>query len=152
MTGFILGSVPLYAMIQKGSGEFEIVSGDDIVVTGKVTVPAPGDKFFADTDLDLPQERVVLTGDDVYSELVHRGYKYSGHFKNIKNLTLSEEGSVSKVQWSNWQFLLEAMIQQALFPEGEKHQNILVPNSIQRISLALGSLPEEGDKKGKVFP
>lgn len=40
------------------------------------------------------------------------------------------------------------MIQQALFPEGEKQQNILVPNSVQSIALALPSLPED-DQKGR---
>lgn len=144
-----LGSVPLYAMIQKGSGEFEIVSGDDIVVTGKVTVPAQGEKFFVNSDVELPQERIKLTGEDVYSEFHHRGYKYSGFFKTIKSLALTEEGSISTVEWKNtWQFLLEAMIQQVLFPEGEKQQNILVPNSIQRIALALPSLPTE-ESQGK---
>lgn len=39
------------------------------------------------------------------------------------------------------------MIEQVLFPEGEKQQNILVPSSIQRIALALPSLPTE-NKKG----
>lgn len=78
-------------MIQKGSGEFEILSGDDIIVTGKVTVPAQGDKFLIDSDVELPKETVQLSGADVYSELAHRGHKYSGLFKSIKSLTLSEE-------------------------------------------------------------
>lgn len=88
-----IGSVPLYAMIQKGSGEFEIVSGDDIVVTGKISVPAQGEKFMIDSDVELPKERVELTGTDVYNEFYHRGHKYSGLFKSIKSLTLTEEGN-----------------------------------------------------------
>lgn len=79
-------------MIQKGSGEFEIVSGDDIVVTGKVTVPAQGEKFFINSEVELPKERVELTGEDVYTEFHHRGYKYSGYYKNITSLSLTEEG------------------------------------------------------------
>lgn len=138
-------------MIQKGSGEFEIVSGDDIVVTGKVTIPAQGDKFLIDSDVELPQERVELTGSDVYNEFYHRGHKYSGLFKSIKSLSLTEEGSVSTIQWNNkWMLLVEAMIQQVLFPEGEKHQDILVPNSIQRVALSLPVLPTEAKKDVEV--
>lgn len=79
-------------MIQKGSGEFEIVSGDDIIVTGKVTIPAQGEKFLIDSDVELPEKRIELTGADVYNEFYHRGHKYSGLFKNIKSLSLTEEG------------------------------------------------------------
>lgn len=143
-----IGSVPLYAMIQKGSGEFEIVSGDEIVVTGKVTVPAQGDKFLIDSDLELLQERIELTGSDVYNEFSHRGQKFSGLFKSIKSLSLTEEGSKSVVQWNGkWTLFLEAMIQQVLFPEGEKYQNIMVPNSIQKIAFSLPLLPTD-NKKG----
>lgn len=90
---FYVGSVPLYAMIQKGSGEFEILSGDDIIVTGKVTVPATGDKFLIDVyDLEVTKDSVQLGGGDVYSEFQHRGHKYTGLFKSIKTLNLTEEG------------------------------------------------------------
>lgn len=91
-----IGSVPLYAMIQKGSGEFEILSGDDVIVIGKVTVPQAGDKFLIDdTSFDVVGEVVQLSGADIYSEFNHRGHKYSGLFKSIKSLTLSEEGTLS---------------------------------------------------------
>lgn len=91
-----IGSVPLYAMIQKGSGEFEILSGDDVIVIGKVTVPQAGDKFLIeDTKFDVVGDVVQLSGADIYSEFNHRGHKYSGLFKSIKSLTLSEEGTLS---------------------------------------------------------
>lgn len=90
---YCTGSVPLYAMIQKGSGEFEILSGDDIIVTGKVTVPGTGDKFLIDVyDLEVTKELVQLGGGDVYSEFQHRGHKYTGLFKSINALNLTEEG------------------------------------------------------------
>lgn len=82
-------------MIQKGSGEFEILSGDDIIVTGKVTVPATGDKFLIDVyDLEVTKDAVQLSGNDVYSEFHHRGHKYTGLFKSIKTLNLTEEGAL----------------------------------------------------------
>lgn len=82
-------------MIQKGSGEFEIVSGDDIIVTGKVTIPAQGEQFLIDSDVELPEKRIELTGADVYNEFYHRGHRYSGLFKSIKSLSLTEEGEES---------------------------------------------------------
>lgn len=80
-------------MIQKGSGEFEIVSGDDIVVTGKVSIPAQGEKFMIDSDIELLSEKTELTGADLYNEFYHRGHKYSGFFKCIKSLSFAEEGT-----------------------------------------------------------
>lgn len=90
---YCVGSVPLYAMIQKGSGEFEILSGDDIIVTGKVTVPGASDKFLIDVyELEVTKDSVQLVGGDVYNEFQHRGHKYTGLFKSIKTLNLTEEG------------------------------------------------------------
>lgn len=80
-------------MIQKGSGEFEILSGDDIILTGKISIPAAGDKFLIeDTGINVNDDAIQLSGSDVYSEFVHRGHKYSGLYKSIKSLTLAEEG------------------------------------------------------------
>lgn len=44
---------------------------------------------------------------------------------------------------------MESMIQQVLFPEGERYQNILIPKSIQRIACSLPLLPT--DNKDGLF-
>ncbi|KAJ8961709.1 hypothetical protein NQ318_021309 [Aromia moschata] len=137
-----IGSVPLHAMVQKGSGEFEILSDKDIIMTGRMTFPQEGDQFLVDTTKpDIQDENVQLSGSDVYNELQHRGHKYSGQFKLMKNLILTEK---STVQWNNkWTSLLEAMLQQQALHSGEKSQEVYVPKTIQKIVISQGMLPSE---------
>lgn len=94
----LLGSVPLHAMIQKGSGDFEIVAGNEIFVTGRLVFPNSGDKFLIDPiEIEIGEENVQLSGSDIYNEFQHRGQKYSGLFKTIKNLTIGEDGKKLKI-------------------------------------------------------
>ncbi|KAJ8980787.1 hypothetical protein NQ317_004788 [Molorchus minor] len=140
-----IGSVPLHAMVQKGSGDFEILSDKDIIMTGRLTFPQEGDAFLIEAEkIKVPEENVQLTGSDVYSELQHRGHKYSGYFKSIKSLTITEQGSVSTLQWSNkWTIFLEAVIQQQLLNAGEKTQEVHIPKTIQKIAISQSLLPSE---------
>lgn len=103
-------------MVQKGSGEFEITSNKEIIMSGRMTFPQANEKFMVEpSNVEIGEDYVQLTGNDVYSELQHRGHKYSGLFKTIKGLTLTEAGSSSTIQWNNrWTMFLEAMIQQQL--------------------------------------
>ncbi|XP_057655807.1 fatty acid synthase-like [Diorhabda carinulata] len=138
------GSIPLNAMIQLGSGEFEFFSDNDQILTGKMTVlENEEDVSLQEVKVELNQENVKLNDDDVYGELEHRGYKYSGAFKNIKNLTLTLDGSVGRAQWDNrWLTLVEAMIQQQLFNEGERNQESRIPKRIQKIIVVYNGLPK----------
>ncbi|XP_018570431.1 fatty acid synthase-like [Anoplophora glabripennis] len=133
-----VGSVPLHAMVQKGSGEFEILSENEIILTGRMTFPQSDDKFLLDPyPTEVSEDSVHLSGNDVYSELQHRGHKYSGPFKAIKSLTIAERGSVSVVQSdSKWPMLLEALIQQQLLQAGEKTQDVFVPRTIRKIAIS----------------
>uniref|UniRef100_A0AAR5P2C7 Malonyl-CoA:ACP transacylase (MAT) domain-containing protein n=1 Tax=Dendroctonus ponderosae TaxID=77166 RepID=A0AAR5P2C7_DENPD len=140
-----IGSVPLHGMVQKGSGEFEISSNKDIIVTGRMTFPQANEKFMVEpNNIKIDGDHVKLLGSDVYSELQHRGHKYSGLFKSIKSLVLSEEGSSTSIQWNNkWTMFLEAMIQQHLFQCGERDQDIFVPKTIQKVCIDQQLLPSE---------
>lgn len=146
-----IGSVPLYIMIQKGTGKFEILSGDEIVASGTVTIPNAGDNVLSKVDeIHVNEEECVqLSGADIYTELCHRGHVYGGKFKSIKQLNLIESGSVSTMAWQDdWGALLDGMLQQYIFHKGEKYQKIMMPTSISRVAIAIGSLPKE-DAKGK---
>ncbi|RZB84952.1 fatty acid synthase, partial [Asbolus verrucosus] len=140
-----IGSVPVHAMIQKGSGDFEILAGTTIIATGRLTFPNPGDKFMIDPiEVKVKETDVQLSGNDIYNEFYHRGCKFSGHYKSIKNLTICEKGSVAVTQWNNkWAMFIEAMIQQHLFQEGERTQEIYVPKNIQKIVINQELVPTE---------
>ncbi|XP_060524806.1 fatty acid synthase-like [Cylas formicarius] len=140
-----IGSVPLHAMVQKGSGEFEITSNKEILMTGRMTFPQATDQFMIDPyTVDVADDNVRLSGTDIYNELQHRGHKYSGQFKAIKSLVIAEEGSKATVHWNKrWSMLIEAMIQQQLVLTGERNQDIQIPKTIQKIAIDLKSLPED---------
>ncbi|EEZ97866.2 fatty acid synthase [Tribolium castaneum] len=140
-----IGSVALHAMIQKGSGDFEIIAGNDILVTGTLTFPNPADKFMIDPiKVEVSDDNVRLSGTDVYNEFQHRGHKYSGQYKSIKSLVVCENGSVSLAQWNNkWTMFVEAMIQQHLFQDGERSQQIYVPKNIHKIVVNKELLPND---------
>lgn len=139
-----VGSVPLNAMIQQGSGEFEFFSENDQIFTGKMTIiESEEDVNLEETKIEVNKENVKLEVDDIYSELKHRGHTYNGTFKNIKNLTLTPEGTVGRAKWQNkWLTLLESMIQQQLFNEGERNQEPHVPKRIQKITVVHNLLPK----------
>lgn len=87
--------VHLHAMVQKGSGEFEIVSNKDILVTGKIIFPQADDEFMLEPEIvELTEGSVELTSNDFYNELQHRGYKYSGDYKAVKSVKLTEQGKI----------------------------------------------------------
>lgn len=77
-------------MVQKGSGNFEVVEGGAAVVTGRLYVPEDINKEMVNiSDLDDSMENdassdsLPLTDKDVYKELRLRGYNYKGMFKCI---------------------------------------------------------------------
>lgn len=132
-------------MIQKGSGDFEILADNEIVVTGRMTFPNAADKFMIDPiPVEITKSNVEISASDIYNEFQHRGHRYSGSYKAIKSITLCEEGSVAVAQYnSNWALFLEAMIQQHLLQDGEKTQEIFVPKNILKVAINQEQLPTE---------
>lgn len=73
-------------MVQKGSGNFEIVEGGAAIVTGRIYVPENINKEIV--ELDAPEEEtdpslLDLSGKDFYKELRLRGYNYKGLFRSV---------------------------------------------------------------------
>lgn len=90
---FLIGTVPLYVMIQKGTGSFEILSGDELIASGRVLIPIGGENILMPVnDLTVSKECVRLSGTDIYTEYTHRGHNYNGKYKCVKNITLLEQG------------------------------------------------------------
>ncbi|XP_072398837.1 fatty acid synthase-like [Diabrotica undecimpunctata] len=141
-----MGSIPINAMIQQGSGEFEIFCSESVLVlSGKITIIENEEEIGMEkTEIKLDQDNLKLQSEDIYSEFEHRGYEYSSIYKTIKDLTLTEEGSVSTVEWKDhWLFLLEAIVQQQIFNAGERSQDMHVPKFIQKITIVNNDLPQD---------
>lgn len=137
-------------MIQKGTGKFEFVSGEQLLVTGAINIISSGDSVLTKVDEISTKDGMELTGTDIYAELLHRGYNYNGKFKSLKGITLAEDGSVCTMIWNNnWRNLIDSMMQQYTFHKGEKYQKTILPSNIARIAVSLNNLPKE-DCKGKI--
>lgn len=88
--------------IQRGSGTFEIIAEESLLVTGKIYTPEDVDQEFVsipDTPLQNgyangKEEHYTLTRDDVYKELSLRGYNYKDEFKAITKV--EDEGMSRK--------------------------------------------------------
>ncbi|KAF5305398.1 hypothetical protein FQR65_LT07724 [Abscondita terminalis] len=139
-----MGSAPLYVMVQKGSGEFEVSSGNQLIGTGVIRIPE-SEKIFADTyEIEVDEKSIKLSSKDVYSEFSHRGHMYSAPYKGVKQIILTEEGSISKLEWNNnWWHFIELMLQQCLLRSGERDQTTHRISTIQKIVISTPVLPTE---------
>nr|CAD7615163.1 unnamed protein product [Timema genevievae] len=133
--------------IQKGTGDFEIFENKRPLVTGQIRIPENAAAEFS-KNISVPSEDSTnLTGEDVYSELNHRGYHYSGQFKGILNAQIGNEGSTAVIEWSNdWLLFLEALIQLAILHKGEDSQQMQLPLSFQKVIIDPSRHPVEHGK------
>lgn len=83
----------LQVIIQICSGEFEFWSNNEFLLSGKLTIPEETHTYLKGEKVDLNEDSIELKGDEVYEELKHRGYNYTGSFKVVKKLTIAEEGT-----------------------------------------------------------
>jgi len=73
-------------MVQKASGNFEVVEGGAAIVTGRIYVPDDPDQELADLPPPSPatgQDLIPLEPRDIYKELRLRGYNYAGLFRSL---------------------------------------------------------------------
>lgn len=148
------GQVELTAMIQKGdkffieifdtmetmeqycifsgTGMFEILQGDTLVVTGYVRSTAQPAEEKLNSCLSPNDEKELMTSEDVYKELRLRGYGYDGIFRGIRRATTT--GSRGHILWQNdWAAFLDNMLQMVLL--GMDHRGLLVPIAIEKLVI-----------------
>ena len=82
-----LFSVKLDVVLTPGNGCFEIMDGDQLAASGKITV-VEDDKPFFYSDLQKIQtsdvaERIELDTEDAYKEFLLRGYEYGPAFRFV---------------------------------------------------------------------
>jgi len=76
-------------MVQKGTGNFEVVEGGAAVVSGRVQVPDNISHERASLEFFEPQtsdDLLELSSRDIYKELRLRGYNYQGDFCGLVSL------------------------------------------------------------------
>jgi fatty acid synthase len=93
-SNFVAGFIEFVIMVQKGSGNFEVIEGGAAVVSGTVRVPENVSCERASLEFFEPQKSddlLELSSQDIYKELRLRGYNYQGAFCGLVSLDNSGE-------------------------------------------------------------
>lgn len=118
-------------MVQKGSGNFEVVEGGAAIVTGRIYVAEDINKECINMapleNSSDDSEMLPLTNKDVYKELRLRGYNYKGLFRGITYA--NNEGmrqTTDKIRYSATSDYFKFDTHFYLFPVDRKHRSYLM--------------------------
>ncbi|CAG9769092.1 unnamed protein product [Ceutorhynchus assimilis] len=140
----------LIVMIQRGSGNFEVIEGDEPVVTGRIYHVSTDEPILDDLPMPCgvnPEIAPYMNKKDVYKELRLRGYNYSGQFKQI--VSCDSSAQVGSIAWDgNWTTFIDNMLQLNILQEDSRllyvptHINKLIIDANKHVNYA-SSLGEE---------
>ncbi|XP_046820195.1 fatty acid synthase-like [Vespa crabro] len=139
--------VGLVIMIMIGSGNFEIKTmNNNIIASGTIRKIKTSINEVPDIN-SLKEESEVLTTEDIYADLLVRGYEYRKHYNIIDGLSSSCSNGTLKCN-NDWTLLLEGLFQVHIFSNSNK--NILMPYMIQKMVIDMNKFTEE--IKGHTLP
>ncbi|XP_053616908.1 fatty acid synthase-like [Plodia interpunctella] len=129
------GYLEFIIMIQKGSGNFEIVESGASIVTGRIYAKKNVGQDYrvlpAVPEVTGPNIKHMLTK-DFYKELRLRGYQYSGLFRGV--IGCNVEGSRGRLAWvNNWVTFMDCMLQMKII--GNDTRGLFVPTRIEKLSI-----------------
>ncbi|XP_071581800.1 fatty acid synthase-like [Temnothorax nylanderi] len=125
--------IELTLSIQEGSNRFEIIEGDNAIVTGTVRIPTniENEKISANLAECIDDEEEMNTK-DIYKELRLRGYQYTGVFRGLKSASVT--GSNGHIAWtSNWVAFMDSMLQMMIL--GQNSRSLYVPTRIRKLTI-----------------
>jgi fatty acid synthase len=88
-SNFFAGFIEFVVVVQKGTGNFEVVEGGAAVVSGRVQVRDNVSHERASLEFFVPKtsdDLLELSSRDIYKELHLRGYNYHGDFCGLVSL------------------------------------------------------------------
>ncbi|KAJ8712849.1 hypothetical protein PYW08_008153 [Mythimna loreyi] len=129
------GNLEFIIMIQKGSGNFEIVESGASIVTGRIYAKKNVGQDYRMLpnlpEVTGPGIKHMLTK-DFYKELRLRGYQYSGLFRGV--LGCNVEGTRGRLAWvNNWVTFMDCMLQMKII--GQDTRGLFVPTRIEKLSI-----------------
>ncbi|XP_026313533.1 fatty acid synthase-like [Hyposmocoma kahamanoa] len=129
------GNLEFIVMIQKGSGNFEIVESGASIVTGRIHAKKNVGNDYrvlpALPESTGPNIKHLLTK-DFYKELRLRGYQYSGLFRGV--LGCNVEGTRGRLSWNNnWVTFMDCMLQMMII--GNDTRGLFVPTRIEKLCI-----------------
>ncbi|XP_063924636.1 fatty acid synthase-like [Zophobas morio] len=130
-TGYLL----LHVMLQKGTGNFEILHNDSLLASGRITSCSHSDKQevnLSSSGVREDDKLKILTQEEIYREFHLRGYNYSGLFKAIKAFNV--DASLGLIKWDdNWSTFMDNMLQLQLLQTDTRL--LYVPTGIKKIII-----------------
>ncbi|CAH2052769.1 unnamed protein product, partial [Iphiclides podalirius] len=129
------GNLEFIVMIQKGSGNFEIVESGASIVTGRIYAKRNVGNDYrvlpAMPEASGPSVKHMLTK-DFYKELRLRGYQYSGLFRGVIGCNI--EGTRGRLAWvNNWVTFMDCMLQLKII--GQDTRGLFVPTRIEKLCI-----------------
>lgn len=127
--------VDLTVMIHYATGNFEIIEGESLVVSGTVReikdAKQPTEIPFKPFDTRYSEE-FHLNTKDLYKELKLRGYYYNGLFKGVESIR--GDGHVARLKWNaNWVTFMDCLLQTQILNMDSRE--LVVPVKIQKIRI-----------------
>ncbi|XP_071652383.1 LOW QUALITY PROTEIN: fatty acid synthase-like [Temnothorax longispinosus] len=125
--------IELTLSIQEGSKRFEIMEGDNAIVTGTVRISTnvENEKISANLAECIDGEKEMSTK-DIYKELRLRGYQYAGAFRGLKSASVT--GSNGHIAWTcNWVAFMDSMLQMMIL--GQNSRSLFVPTRIRKLTI-----------------
>ncbi|KAJ3652400.1 hypothetical protein Zmor_018369 [Zophobas morio] len=129
------GYLNLLVMLQRGTGNFEILEKNSLLVRGRITTCSNSDRQqinLSSNDTLKDDKLKTLQQDDIYREFHLRGYNYSGLFKAIKAYNV--DASLGLIKWDdNWGTFMDNMLQLKIL--GTDSRLLYVPTGIKKLII-----------------
>ncbi|XP_060865504.1 fatty acid synthase-like [Metopolophium dirhodum] len=126
------GTVKFNINIFHGSGDFELLEGGSITVSGCVKLLTENSAENQMEHLTTISEQMDLNSDDFYKELRLRGYQYKDEFLGF--VEANGEGSKGKVAWTgNWVSYIDTLLQFELI--SIKTRELRLPTYIKEVII-----------------
>ncbi|XP_063924749.1 fatty acid synthase-like [Zophobas morio] len=125
----------LRVKLQRGTGNFEILDNDSLLISGRITRCLHSDQQQVNLSSSavLEDDKLrILTQEEIYREFHLRGYNYSGLFKAIKAFNV--DASLGLIKWDdNWSAFMDNMLQLQLLQTDTRL--LFVPTGIKKIII-----------------
>ncbi|XP_070528538.1 fatty acid synthase-like isoform X3 [Cardiocondyla obscurior] len=125
--------INLTLSIQEGSNRFEIIEGNNVIVTGIVRIPnnINNEKMFCNL-LEHIHDNEKMSTKDIYKELRLRGFQYKGLFRGLKSTSIT--GTNGHIAWSsNWVAFMDNMLQIMILRQNSR--SLFVPTKIRKLII-----------------
>lgn len=145
------GLIKFFVNISQQTGDFNIMHGENIKMTGKIRTPENIENELAQLPDVIKTQEFTLDQSDIYKIFVLRGYEYDGHFKTI--LTANPQFTLGEVQWmNNYVPFLDTLLQFTIYSPDTTHLYLISKMDKITIDPLLHKRIVENIPEGKGVP